>query len=330
MILSKTPYRISFFGGGTDYPSWYKKFGGSVLSSTINKYLYITCRRRPEFFKSKYRISYSKIEEVKSLSQIKHKVVRKILQYYRINEGLEIHYDGDLPSKSGMGSSSSFTVGLLNLLSNLKDVKISKRKLAKQSIFFEQNILKETVGSQDQVAASYGGFNKINFLKNGNFSVNKLFKNKHTAKNLNKNLILVHSGIHRMAENIAKTFVNKIKYKDRLMNEINDLVNEGINLLEKDQYDEFGILLGESWKLKKSLSTQITNEKINEMYNIALAKGALGGKILGAGGGGFLLLYVPENKKIRVMNLFKKNIIVPFKFDNIGSSIVPISNEKIF
>jgi len=329
MILSKTPYRISFFGGGTDYPSWYQKFGGSVVSTTINKYLYITCRYRPNFFTSKYRISYSRIEEVQQINEIKHNVVRKILHHYKINKGMEIHYDGDLPSKSGMGSSSSFTVGLLHLLCNLKNEKISKKTLAKKSIFFEQHILKEIVGSQDQIAAAYGGFNKINFLKNGSFNVKKLFEKK-TAENLNKNLILIHSGIYRRAENIAKTFVNKIKYKDSLMNQIHSLVEEAINLLNKNQYDEFGRLLGESWKLKMSLSSQITNIKINDMYNAAIANGALGGKILGAGGGGFLLLYVPDNKKKKVLNLFKKKVVVPFKFENNGSSIINISNQKVF
>ena len=197
MIISKTPYRISFFGGGTDYPSWYIKKGGSVISATIDKYIYISLRKLPPFFNHKYRIVWSRIETVKKLRQIKHKVVREMINKYKIKEGLEIHYDGDLPARSGMGSSSVFVVGLMNLFNHFNNKNIKKKKLAADSIYFEQKILKEVVGSQDQVAAAYGGFNKIYFKKNGGFRVEPISIKLKVIKKLNKNLLLVYTGYKR-------------------------------------------------------------------------------------------------------------------------------------
>ena len=202
MIISKTPYRISFFGGGSDYYSWYKKNGGKVLSTTIDKYIYISCRKLPKFFDHKYRIVWSRIENVKKVEKIKHKVVKNILLHNKINDGLEIHYDGDLPSKSGMGSSSSFSVGLIKALNEFKNIKLSKIQLANKAIYFEQKILKEVVGSQDQVAAAFGGFNKILFNKKGGIKIKKI-NSKH-LKPLNSNLLLIYTGIQRNAEKIAK------------------------------------------------------------------------------------------------------------------------------
>ena len=211
MIISKTPYRISFFGGGSDYPSWYLKNGGAVLSATIDKYIYISSRYLPPFFNHKHRIVWSQIETVKELNQIKHKAVREMLRYFKIKEGLEIHYDGDLPARSGMGSSSVFVVGLMNLLNNLLEKKVKKKKLAQESINFEQKILKEAVGSQDQVAAVYGGFNKIIFKSKGGFVVRPLLIKKKRMQKLNKNLLLVYTGIKRTAHDIASGYVDKLR-----------------------------------------------------------------------------------------------------------------------
>ena len=323
MIISKTPYRISFFGGGSDYPSWYMKKEGKVLSTTIDKYVYISCRYLPPFFEHKYRIVWSKLETVKKISQINHNAVREMLKYLKIKNGLEIHYDGDLPARSGMGSSSVFVVGLLNLLNNFLGKNVTKKNLAKESIFFEQKILNEAVGSQDQIAATYGGFNKIKFIKDGNFTVDPINISKNIKNRLNKNLLLVYTGVTRNAQDVAKSYINKIKNvkSSNIMNILN-FVNEGENLLKKGNLNDFGKLLNESWNEKKGLSKSISNHYMNEIYSYAISKGALGGKLLGAGGGGFFLFYVPHSKQKNFIKYLKKFTIIPFNFSNEGSKIV--------
>jgi len=329
MIISKTPYRISFFGGGSDYPSWYKENGGAVLSTTIDKYIYISCRNLPPFFNHKYRIVWSRIETVKELNQIKHKVIKKMLKQYKMKEGLEIHYDGDLPARSGMGSSSVFVVGLMNLLNTFKKYRISKLKLAKNSINFEQKILNEVVGSQDQIAAVYGGFNKIIFNRGGKFKVCSLNIRQNTINKLNKNLLLVYTGLKRTAHEIAKGYVNKLRTSKKIyILEITNLVSEAEKALKEGRLDDFGKLLHQSWLLKKKLSLSITNSKIDEIYNSALKQGALGGKLLGAGGGGFFVFYVPYFKQKKFIKYFKKFITIPFKFTSEGSKIMFKSFEK--
>lgn len=323
MIISKTPYRISFFGGGSDYPEWYNQFGGEVISSTINKYLYISCRELPNFFNHKYRVVYSKVEEVKKITDIKHKVVRLALLKKKIKNNLEIHYDGDLPSRSGMGSSSSFIVGLLNVLNKLNNIKSDKLSLAKESINFEQKILKECVGSQDQIACSVGGFNLIKFKKKNNFNINSYDKSIDFKKKLNENLILLYTGQQRNAQEIAKKFINKItSIRKKEISDILECVKIAINLIKEKQHDDFGRLLNESWQIKKKLDKNITNSFIDEIYDKGKIYGALGGKILGAGGGGFFLFYVSKEKQnffLKKMN-FLTNI--PFKFETSGSQII--------
>ena len=323
MIISKTPYRISFFGGGTDYPVWYKKHGGSVLSTTIDKYIYISCRSLPSFFKHKYRIVWSRIENVQKIDQIKHEVVKEMLRKYKIRSGLEIHYDGDLPARSGMGSSSVFCVGLMNLLSNFQGKIIKKKQLAEKSIHFEQKILKQIVGSQDQIAATYGGFNKIAFKIGGGFSVLPFSLKKKKIQKLNKNLLLVYSGLKRTAHHIAKSYVHKLRTsKKSHILEISNFVHEGERILKEGKLDDFGKLLHESWLEKKSLSSSITNSRIDAIYDTALKNGALGGKLLGAGGGGFFIFYVPQQKQKRFINNFKNFITIPFNFAPEGSKIL--------
>jgi len=323
MIISKTPYRISFMGGGSDYPEWYIKNGGAVLSATIDKYIYISCRYLPSFFEHKYRIIWSRLEQVKEIDQIKHNVVREMLKYYKIKNGLEIHYDGDLPAKSGMGSSSVFVVGLMNLLNNFQGKKIKKKILAQKSIHFEQQILKEVVGSQDQVAVSYGGFNKIIFKIGGGFNVYPISINKKKLREFNRNLLLVYTGVTRTAHNIAKTYIDKLSKskKSEVLNIIN-LTKESEKVLKYGKLNDFGKLLHESWLAKKSLSSSITNSTINEIYNNAINKGALGGKLLGAGGGGFFLFYVPYFRQKNFIKYFRKSITIPFKFSSEGSKII--------
>ena len=322
MIITKTPYRISFFGGGSDYPQWYKKHGGSVLSTTIDKHIYITCRYLPDFFKHKYRIVWSKIEMVKNVNQIQHPAVKKMLKYLKINKGLEIHYDGDLPARSGMGSSSCFVVGLMKALYKIKNTEISNIDLTKRSIYFEQNIMNEIVGSQDQVVATYGGFNKIIFNKNGSINIKKI-KFKKNLKLLNRNLVLIYTGINRTAHYIAQKYVAKLtSTKKNYINKIVSYVDQGEKILKSDNIDDFGRLLNEAWQEKKKLSNEISNRKIDELYNDALNYGALGGKLLGAGGGGFLLMYMKENAKRDFFKKFKNSINVPFKFSSNGSQII--------
>ena len=323
MIISKTPYRISFFGGGTDYPKWYLKNGGSVLSTAIDKYIYISCRELPPFFEHKYRISWSKNEVVKNVNQIKHKPTREMIKKFKIKKGLEIHYDGGLPARSGMGSSSVFVVGLMNALNNYCGKKINKKELAQKSIVFEQKNLKEIVGSQDQIAAAYGGFNKITFKKNGSFNVRSFGTNNKNIKKLNKNLILLYTGLKRTAHDIAKSYVNKLQTtKKSHILEISNFVKEGEKFLQSGDINNFGKLLHESWLVKKRLSPLMTNSSIENIYNTAIKKGAIGGKLLGAGGGGFFLFYVPYFKQKYFIKNFQKMVTIPFNFTSERSNIL--------
>lgn len=327
MIISKTPLRISFFGGGTDYPEWFKENKGAVLSTTIDKYIYISLNIKSSLFHKKYIITYRKIENRNKILEIEHPSVRESLKYFKIEPGCELIYNGDLPARSGVGSSSSFTVGLLNCLYALKNININKKKLAEKAIYIEREVLKENVGVQDQIACSYGGFNLIEFSKN-NFKVSKININQYDLNQLNNNLFLCYSGIQRISNNIAKKYIKKLSsssYKN-LMNTNYDLVNEGINLLKKNNIDEFGKLLDVSWKIKKKLHDQVSSPKLNEIYDNAIASGALGGKLLGAGAGGFFLFYIPQKKISKFIKLNKKLHISKFKFENNGSVI--INNSK--
>jgi len=322
MIISKTPYRISFFGGGTDYPNWYRRHGGEVLSSTINKYIYISSRFLPPFFDHKYRIVYSDIELVNKVKEIRHSVIREIIKKTKIKHGIELHYDGDLPARSGMGSSSSFVVGCMNVFFSLMNKKLSKERLAYKSVEFEQKVLKEIVGSQDQVAAAYGGFNSIKFYKNGNYKVNKIKIKKNIKKKLNKRLFLVFTGNQRRAHDVASLYVKNLPFKKKQMFELLGFVEKAKKYLLNDKLDDFGNLLHESWQKKKELSRNISSDFFDGIYSLALRNGALGGKILGAGGGGFFLFYVEENKIPNFLRTFNTFTIVPFDFEEDGSKII--------
>lgn len=321
MIISKTPYRISFFGGGSDYPNWFNRYTGKVLSTTINKHIYISCRFLPNFFNHKYRIVWSKIENVKNVNQIEHLAVKNLLKYLKFNKGLEIHYDGDLPARSGMGSSSCFTVGLMKALEEIKERNISKKYLAQKSINFEQKIMNEIVGSQDQIAASYGGFNKITFKKN-NFRLKKIKNNKSIQK-LENNLVLIYTGIHRTAHKIAASYTKKLTTEKKIyINKIISLVDEGEKLINSGSINGFGELLNNAWNLKKKLSNSITNKKIDQLYQLLIKNGAMGGKLLGAGGGGFLLMYVEKKFRKKFLKKLPNLINIPFKFSSEGSKII--------
>lgn len=323
MIITRTPFRISFFGGGTDYPSWYLNYGGNVLATSINKYCYISCRYLPPFFEHRTRVVYSKIENCRNFEEIQHPAVRETMRFLEIDRGLEVHHDGDLPARSGMGSSSSFTVGLLHALYALSGVMVSKHQLAKESIHIEQNLIRETVGSQDQVMAAYGGLNHIIFNTTGEITVRPVILTKERLEELSSHLMLFYTGIKRTASDIAKTYVEDIESKRENLITMNEMVQEAITILCGSRcICNFGELLHKTWMLKKNLSPQISNGVVDQLYERARAHGAIGGKITGAGGGGFLLLFVPHSAQKRVRNALKDLINVPFALESSGSQII--------
>ena len=324
MIISKTPFRISLFGGGTDYPSWYRDNGGSVLATAIDKYCYISCRHLPPFFEHKHRVVYSKVESVKEINEIQHPAVRAVLSTLGTNEGLEIHHDGDLPARSGLGSSSSFTVGLINALNALKGQQTSKEDLAKQAIYIEQEVLKENVGSQDQILAAFGGFNRIDFNSDDSFNITPVIINKDLTGQLQNHMLLFFTGLSRYASDIAKDKIANFKNNFRELTQMKEMVNEGLSILQSnsDPIKDLGKLLHESWELKRSLSTKVSTPQIDEIYKSGIESGAIGGKILGAGGGGFILFIAkPENHE-KIRTRLKNLVHVSFKFNNTGSKIV--------
>jgi D-glycero-alpha-D-manno-heptose-7-phosphate kinase len=329
MIISRTPYRISFFGGGTDYPTWYHKHGGAVLATAINKYCYITCRYLPPFFEHKSRFVYSRIESCTSIDEIQHPAIREVLRFLAVDRGIEVHHDGDLPARSGMGSSSAFTVGLLNALYALKGIMPTKQQLALESITIEQEMIQETVGSQDQVTAAYGGFNHIQFMQNGEISVRPVIMAAERLHELNSHLMLFYTGIKRTAADVASSYVPDMESKKRQLRIMKDLVDESLALLgDTGALAGFGELMHEGWQAKRSLSSSVTNSEVDQMYEAARQAGAIGGKITGAGGGGFMLLFVPPARQQAVREALKKLIHVPFAFDYNGSQIVYFQHEE--
>lgn len=329
MIISRTPFRISFFGGGTDYPAWYRKHGGAVVAATINKYCYISARHLPPFFEHKIRVVYSKIENVDSIDDISHPSIRETVRYLGIDRGLEVHHDADLPARCGMGSSSSFTVGLLHALYALKGRMPSKRQLAMESIHIEQNLLQETVGSQDQVSAAHGGLNHISFLPNGEISVRPVTASADRVRELNDHLMLFYTGIKRTASDVAKTYVQDLDAKKMQLRVMRDLVEEGIAILTNDRdITAFGDLLHETWQLKRGLSSLTTNAEVDGIYERARGAGAIGGKLTGAGGGGFMLLFVPPERHDAVRAALKELICVPFNVEFAGSQIIHFDHEE--
>lgn len=324
MIITRTPFRISFFGGGTDYPTWFQQHGGAVLATTIDKYCYISCRHLPPFFDHKYRIVYSRIENVKDIAQIEHPAVRAVLGWMGCKEGLEVHHDGDLPARSGLGSSSSFTVGLVNALMALEGRRISKETLANDAIHVEQDIIKEAVGSQDQISAAFGGFNRIQFRQDGSFGVEPIILTNKRLEELQSNLMLFFTGFSRYATEIAQSKIDNMQSRETELKRMHDMVDEAIEMLQdrKAPMQEFGKLLHTSWEYKRGLSAKVTTPEIDRIYESAIAAGATGGKILGAGGGGFLLLFVTPERQASVREQLKNLVHVPFSFENSGSRVI--------
>ena len=332
MVITSTPLRISFFGGGTDYPVWYRQYGGSVLSTTINKRCYITCRRLPPFFEYHSRISYSKVENVDRNEAIQHPSVRACLQFVGIDEGVEIHHIADLPARSGLGTSSAFTVGLLLGLYALKNQMRDKHALAAEAIHVEQELLQEAVGAQDQVSAAHGGFNRIDFHTDGSIAVNRILTAPHRVAELESHLALYFTGFSRTASEIAQEQLIATPHKKQELNAMLQLVNEAEAIITSPRrpLDEFGWLLHESWQIKRSLTPKISTAPIDEIYEAGLSAGALGGKLLGAGGGGFMLFYVRPERREALRAQLKKLLCIPIAFSNRGSHVVVHEPDEVY
>jgi D-glycero-alpha-D-manno-heptose-7-phosphate kinase len=323
MIICRTPFRISFLGGGTDYPGWYRNHGGAVLATTIDKYGYITCRHLPPFFEHRICLVYSKMEYCQTVDQIVHPAAREVLRYLKVDRGVEIHHDADLPARSGMGSSSAFTVGLLHAIHAMQGRMVGKQQLMKESIHLEQEVLKEAVGSQDQVQAACGGLNHVTFQVNGEINVRPVTISQQRMTEFNSHLMLFYTGIKRTASNIAESYINGFDERKRQLRLMQHLVDEGLSILNADSdLSRFGELLHEAWQAKRSLSAAVSNPEVDGLYERARSAGATGGKLTGAGGGGFLLLFVPPDRQQEVREELKDLINVPFKFDHSGSQIV--------
>ncbi len=322
MIISRTPFRVSFFGGGTDYPDWFSQNQGATLATTINKYCYITCRLLPPFFDHKSRIVYSEIERVKDIDQIRHPAVREVLKFLKMEKGVEIHHDGDLPARTGLGSSSSFTVGLLNALYALKGTMPAKERLAQEAIYIEQERCQENVGCQDQVLAAHGGFNYIEFGGADHLRVTKVTLPSTRIKCLEDHLMIFFTGFSRMSSEIAAHQIKNIPQKRQELLEMYQMSKMALEFLNKDDLLSFGRLLDQAWQIKKGLSDKVSTPYIDQIYQTAKESGAIGGKLLGAGGGGFVLLFATPEYQPRIREKLKNLLEVPFHFEMQGSQII--------
>ena len=327
MIITKTPFRMSFFGGGTDMPTFFNEHGGAVISTTFDKYCYVTVRHLPQFFDYTSELVYSKIEQVDEIEKMEHPLVRNCIKFLDMHE-LRINYESDLPARTGLGTSSSFAVGLLNAFYALKGKYASKKQLADEAIYVERELCKENGGWQDQIAASFGGFNRIDFNNNG-YDVSPIIISPERKKKLNKNLMLFFTGFSRFSSEIQQSTVSSIKDKTKQLKEMLNLVDIAQEVLvsEKADLDDFGRLLDTTWRLKRQTGTKISTGSIDELYEKGIRAGALGGKLLGAGGGGFLIFYVQPEKQQAVLDAMKDLLHVPFEFENGGTQILYYAPE---
>lgn len=331
MIISRTPFRVSFFGGGTDYPAWYREHGGAVLSVSINKYCYITCRYLPPFHEFKYLVRYFRREETQTVDEIKHPSVRACLKFMSFDRGVDIVHHADLPARSGMGSSSTFTVGLLHALYALKYEMPTKRQLAINAIHIEQNDIGENVGSQDQTAAAFGGLNRIEFGGASEILVKPYILPPERVEQLQQHVMLFFTGFARIASEIAREQITNIEQKKVDLHGMMDIVNEAEkSLLDRhDGMTRFGQLLHEQWLIKRGMSSQITNGDIDNIYDAGMKAGALGGKLLGAGGGGFMMFFADPERHAAIKSALKHLLYVPIRFDHLGSQIIYFSKDEV-
>ena len=329
MIICRTPTRISFFGGGTDYPVWYRENNGMVLSTTINKYSYITLRYLPKIFDYNFRIRYFSTEQTQSLEEIKHPSVRECARILGINDGFEMIHHADLPAGTGLGSSSTFTVGMLHSFYSLTNYMPTKRELALKALEIEQQVIGESVGSQDQVAAAFGGFNRIQFGGEKEFEVDPIILGKDRLRKLQDNLLLCFTGFSRSAPEIAQHQIRDTPARIKELTAMSELTVDALSVLTNPtaSLDDFGKLLNEQWKIKRSLTSHVSTPELDLIYETAMKNGALGGKLLGAGGGGFMLFYADPSKHDAIQKSLPDKIFVPFRFEDTGSKIVYYSHE---
>lgn len=328
MIIVRTPTRISFFGGGTDYPSWYEGQGGAVISATINKYSYITVRELPPFFPYRHRIRYYEQEEVNNLEEIRHPSVRESALFLDYERGLEVVHNADLPARSGLGSSSTFTVGMLHALHALQGYIPTKRELATQAIHVEQDRIGESVGSQDQVAAAFGGLNHIRFWQSS-FEVEPITISPERLATLQSHLLLCFTGFARTASEIAVEQIARTKENANLLREMSAITSDGLELFRSPEFSmtDFGQLLDRQWTAKRQISDSITNRELDEIYDAGMQAGAYGAKLLGAGGGGFMLFVASPETQQKIRGTLGKKMFVPFRFESTGSSVVYYSHD---
>ncbi|WP_118951886.1 GHMP family kinase ATP-binding protein [Taibaiella helva] len=328
MVISKTPVRVSFFGGGTDYPDYFREFGGSVLSTSIDKYVYVTVNKIEGLLDHKYRIAYRKLELCHDVEEIEHPVVREVIKYLKIDHGLEVNIMSDLPARTGLGSSSSFTVGMLHACYGLLGQMVSKERLALEAIHIERDILKERVGVQDQMAAAHGSLNQM-FFNADRLLVNPVIIAPERKKALQDNLLMFYTGINRFASDILKEQLEKTQEKKihTELKDIYDMVGRGLNIISDPacDLDAFGSLMHEAWMAKRSLSSAISNDFLDEIYTRATSAGAIGGKLLGAGGGGFFIFYVPRERQQQVIEALKHLRQIHFNFETDGTRIIHMS-----
>jgi D-glycero-alpha-D-manno-heptose-7-phosphate kinase len=331
VIISRAPFRVSFFGGGTDYPGWYREHGGAVLSTSINKYCYITCRYLPPYHDFKYLIRYYRREEAQSVDEIQHPSVRACLKFMELERGVDIVHHADVPARSGLGSSSTFTVGLLHALYALRHEMPSKRQLAMNAIHVEQDLIKENVGSQDQTSAAFGGLNRIDFGGAHEILVKPLILHPERLERLQQHIMLVFTGLARTASEIAGEQIQNIPGKKRNLSQMKQIVDEAEAILldKRDRLAEFGRLLHEQWLIKRGMSSQITNSSIDAIYEAGTQAGALGGKLLGAGGGGFMMFFAPPEHQFAIRERLQSLLYVPARFEFLGSQIVYYQKEDV-
>lgn len=324
MVITRTPFRISFFGGGTDYPAYFREYGGSVLSSTINKYCYVTCRYLPPFFDYKFRIRYTETEHVQTIGEIRHPSVRECLRFSGMDAGIEMVHTSDIPAMSGIGSSSAFTVGFLHALYAVLGRMTTKRQLAFDAIEVEQQRIGESVGCQDQAAASFGGLNKIEFGGTDGLFVQPMTIGSEKLRRFQDSLLLCFTGFSRVASEVAKEQIQATPNKLKELHTMRQMVDEAVAILggRIESIDDFGRLLHESWMLKRSLTTKVSTSHIDQIYEAGRKAGALGGKLCGAGGGGFMLFFAPPDRVQSVKDALNHLLWVPFRLETLGSHII--------
>ncbi|MDD2850953.1 MAG: kinase [Desulfuromonadaceae bacterium] len=330
MIITRTPFRISFFGGGTDFPAWYRENGGAVLSTSIDKFCYVSLRKLPPFFDYKHKIVFfSKQEAFNEFDEIEHPAVRETYRFLDVQDGLVMQHDGDLPSHSGLGSSSAFTVGLLHALYAYNGKMVTKKRLAMEAIHIEQNMISEAVGSQDQLASAFGGLNKIIFSAQDNIEVKPFLISTEKSSYLQSCLMLFFTGFARFAVEIERDKLLHLDKKKHELSLMHSIVDAATGILNGDLsgFLDFGALLHESWMLKKRLSSKVSTSVIDDIYVKAMNNGALGGKILGAGGGGFMLFFVRPEDRERLRNGLSPLLHVPFRFETLGSQVIYFTEE---